>query len=47
MTTTDDIVAEPPSPTRTKVVLGIEGMVSPRSEPLIEGTLAKLPGVVA
>ena len=32
---------------RAQVVLGIEGMVSPRSEQLIESALAKLPGVVA
>ena len=32
---------------RGTVVLGIEGMVSPRSEQLIESALAKLPGVVA
>jgi Cd2+/Zn2+-exporting ATPase len=32
---------------RASIVLGIEGMVSPRSEQLIETALAKLPGVVA
>jgi Zn2+/Cd2+-exporting ATPase len=32
---------------RASVVLGIDGMVSPRSEQMIESALAKLPGVVA
>src|SRR5215213_11915436 len=32
---------------RASVVLAIDGMVSPRSEQLIETALAKLPGVVA
>ena len=32
---------------RASVLLGIEGMVSPRTEQLIEASLAKLPGVVA
>jgi Cd2+/Zn2+-exporting ATPase len=32
---------------RATALLGIEGMASPRSEPLIEASLAKLPGVVA
>ena len=34
-------------PQRAQVVLGIDGMVSPRSEQLIEMALAKLPGVFA
>src|SRR4051794_37114363 len=33
--------------TRAQIVLGIEGMVSKRSEHLIEAALGKLPGVVA
>src|SRR5690349_3078633 len=33
--------------TRAQLVLGIDGMVSPRTEQVIEGHLAKLPGVVA
>src|SRR5436190_20883729 len=45
MTTAAPEIAAPAP--RHKVVLGIEGMVSPRSEQLIEGALAKLPGVVA
>ena len=32
---------------RASVVLGVHGMVSPRSEQMIESALAKLPGVVA
>src|SRR5256714_11567398 len=32
---------------RAQLVLGIDGMVSPRTEQVIEGHLAKLPGVVA
>ena len=32
---------------RAEVVLGVEGMVSPRYEDVIESALAKLPGVVA
>jgi len=35
------------SPTRAQVVLGVEGMVSPRSEQAVERALAKLPGVTA
>jgi Cd2+/Zn2+-exporting ATPase len=35
------------SPDRAQMVLGIEGMVSPRSEQVIETVLSKLPGVVA
>jgi Cd2+/Zn2+-exporting ATPase len=35
------------SPTRAQVVLGVEGMVSPRSEQAIEAALGQLPGVVA
>src|SRR4051812_26232499 len=32
---------------RAEVVLGIDGMVSPRSEQVIESALSRLPGVVA
>lgn len=32
---------------RTRVIIGIEGMVSPRSEQHVEAALAKLPGVTA
>jgi Cd2+/Zn2+-exporting ATPase len=32
---------------RASVVLGVDGMVSPRSEQMIESALARLPGVVA
>ncbi|WP_428938605.1 heavy metal translocating P-type ATPase [Fontivita pretiosa] len=35
------------SPDRAEMVLGIDGMVSPRSEQVIETVLSKLPGVVA
>jgi Cd2+/Zn2+-exporting ATPase len=35
------------TPDRAQMVLGIEGMVSPRSEQAIEAALARLPGVVA
>jgi Cd2+/Zn2+-exporting ATPase len=35
------------SPDRAQMVLGIDGMVSPRSEQVIEAVLGKLPGVVA
>ncbi|HWP39573.1 MAG TPA: hypothetical protein VNL70_01515, partial [Tepidisphaeraceae bacterium] len=35
------------SPDRAEMVLGIQGMVSPRSEQVIEAVLSKLPGVVA
>ncbi len=35
------------APERAEMVLGIEGMVSPRSEQVIETILSKLPGVVA
>lgn len=35
------------SPSRAQMVLGIEGMVSPRSEQVIEAVLSKLPGVAA
>jgi Cd2+/Zn2+-exporting ATPase len=35
------------SPNRASLVLGIDGMVSPRTEQAIEAHLAKLPGVVA
>src|SRR5689334_18319924 len=35
------------SPNRAELVLGIDGMVSQRSEQSIEAHLAKLPGVVA
>ncbi len=35
------------SPNRAKVVLDIDGMISPRSEEMIERALAKLPGVVS
>ncbi|HEY7090196.1 MAG TPA: heavy metal translocating P-type ATPase [Tepidisphaeraceae bacterium] len=35
------------SPDRAEMVLGIDGMVSPRSEQVIEAVLSKLPGVVA
>ncbi len=34
-------------PQRTQIVMGVDGMVSPRSEQQIESALAKLPGVVA
>jgi Cd2+/Zn2+-exporting ATPase len=32
---------------RIEVIMGLEGMVSPRSEAVVEGVLARLPGVVA
>src|SRR5689334_20521467 len=35
------------NPQHAKLTLGIDGMVSPRSEQIIEGHLAKLPGVAA
>jgi Cd2+/Zn2+-exporting ATPase len=35
------------TPDRAQMVLGIDGMVSPRSEQVIETVLSKLPGVVA
>ena len=35
------------SPDRAQMVLGIDGMVSPRSEQVIEAVLSKLPGVAA
>lgn len=35
------------SPDRAEMVLGIEGMVSPRSEQVIEAVLSRLPGVAA
>src|SRR4051812_8168641 len=45
-TGTAAISAERIPQNRATVVLGIEGMVSPRSEHAVESALAKLPGVV-
>src|SRR3954471_1893829 len=45
ITAAPPIAASPPSE-RGRVVLGIDGMVSPRSEAVIEAALAKLPGNV-
>src|SRR5438045_5631359 len=44
--TTSDVPVSRILPERGHVILGIDGMVSPRSEPVIEAALAKLPGNV-
>jgi Cd2+/Zn2+-exporting ATPase len=46
-TGTATILAERLAQNRATVLLGIDGMISPRSEQAIEAALAKLPGVVA
>src|SRR5437870_9018935 len=42
-----EFIAFPHAQIRAQVLLGVDGMVSPRNEHAIEASLAKLPGVKA